>query len=118
MLWIWNFRKKCDRTACKFQLKLCADHFGRHCSQFSAQVKVSGRGGSSHDVGCQYWCVLWDGLAGYLQPEPLKSFTPAQPLLQAMCRFWNRSCWWTTAKIPGRNFLDLEILSSWEGTGT
>ena len=81
MLWIQNFRKKCDRTPSKFQLKLCADYFGRHCGQFSAEAKVRGRGGSDDDIGCQYWYVLWGRLAGYLQPEPLKSRASPLPNL-------------------------------------
>lgn len=61
------------------------------------------------------------GMAGWVFADGTikeQSFTPAQPLLQAMRGFWNRSCWGTMGKIPGWNFLDLEFLSRWEETGT
>ena len=39
-------------------------------------------GGSSCNIGCQYWCVWWRGLAGYSQNEPLESrVSPLSDLL-------------------------------------
>lgn len=68
---------------------------------------------SSCNVGHQYWCVWWRGLAAYLQTEPLESrASPLSNLLSKPCMDSG------TGGVGGQNFPNFKILPWWEETGT
>lgn len=76
-------------------------------------------GGSSCNVGCQYWCVWWRGLAGYSQSEPLESRV-SPPLTSSPSHVWipEQEVLVDSSKDPRQNFPNLKILPWWEETGT
>lgn len=81
-------------------------------------LEVREKGGINIDV-FRSWCVLWGGLATYLQLEPLKC--KASLLPNILSKPWAHSGIGGAGGQQQRfqdNFPDLEILSWWEETGS